>query len=111
MNFVSLVLHGLSAVSVYSDVAFARVLLFSLVLTLVAVVGIVAAVIIRLATVLAIPGWTTTVVGILSIVFLQALILSAAAVFLLLSNRSHASVIPVRIAPDYVTSSNVLFAR
>jgi hypothetical protein len=104
LNLTSLVIHGLSAVSVYTDVVFVRVLLFSLAGAAVTLVGLVAVVGIRLFTDLAIPGWASTVVGILSIILVQLLILSSGATFLLLSSRSSPSVIPARAAADYVKS-------
>ena len=50
MNFVSLVTHGLSAISVYSDVVGVRLLVMSVLLAVLTTIGIVAAVIVRLAT-------------------------------------------------------------
>ena len=108
MNFVSLITHGLSAVSVYSDVAFVRILLFSVVLILMAAVGIGIALAIRFLTDLAVPGWTTTVVGTLSVVLLQTLMLSTLAVFLVLNGRSQASIIPADVASRLVRTTDVL---
>lgn len=108
MNFVSLITHGLSAVSVYSDVAFVRILLFSVVLILMAAVGIGIALAIRFLTDLAVPGWTTTVVGTLGVVLLQTLMLSTLAVFLVLNGRSQASVIPADVASRLVRTTDVL---
>jgi polyisoprenyl-phosphate glycosyltransferase len=102
LNLTSLVIHGLSAVSVYTDVVFVRVLLFSLAVAGVTLIGLAAVVGIRLFTDLAIPGWASTVGGILSIMLVQVLILSSGAIFLLLHNRSSPSVIPARAAADYV---------
>jgi len=111
MNLVSLIIHGLSAMSVYSDAAFVRILLFSLALIVITVFGISIAVAIRFFTDLAIPGWTTTVVGVLAVILLQALMLSSGAVFLLLSGRSNLTVVPAYVSRDYVSGTDTLFVK
>src|SRR5262249_34330459 len=60
MNFVSLVAHGLSAISVYREVIGVRLLVLAICLALVAVAGLVTTVFLRLNTNLAIPGWATS---------------------------------------------------
>src|SRR5262249_53754081 len=72
MNLVSLVLHGLTSISVFSDVALARVLLFAAGLMLVTATAILAVSGIRFFTALAIPGWASATVGSLSILCLQS---------------------------------------
>ena len=103
MSFLSLLIHGLSAVSVFTDVVFIRSLLFSIGMMIVGIIGITLAIIVKVFTGWAIPGWTTTVVGIFGIILLQAILLSIAAIFLYLSSRSTPSVIPVRIAKNYIS--------
>ena len=103
-----LLLHDLSAVSVYSDVAFVRILVFSFALGGLTVCGIAAVVGIRFFTDLAIPGWATYTVAALVIVLLQTLMLSLGSVFLLLSNRSTMSPPPRRMAAEYVTAKTTL---
>ena len=56
MNFTRLILHGLSAVSVYADFMAIRLILFSFLLIVVTVIGILAVAFVRLFTHLAIPG-------------------------------------------------------
>ena len=109
MNMVGLFLHGLSAVSVYSDIAFTRGLVFSVGLGAVTLVGIVLVSGIRIFTELAIPGWASYMVGILVVVLLQALMLSAGAVFLLLNNRLMPSIIPRKLSVEYVRDTTALF--
>jgi glycosyltransferase involved in cell wall biosynthesis len=111
MNMVSLVIHGLSAVSVYSDVAFVRILMAALCLSALTVVGIVIVVVIRLFTDLAIPGWASNVAGSLMIMLFQALMFSAGAAFLVLANRSSPSIIPLDEARRYVRDRRVVFER
>jgi hypothetical protein len=70
MNFVSLVTHGLSAVSVFADVVGVRLLIGSLAGSMIAAIGIVIVVVIRLFTNQAIPGWAHTI-GTLIIILIQ----------------------------------------
>src|SRR5271155_2913216 len=79
MNFVALMVHGLSALSVYTDKIFVRVLLTAGLVAGLAGLGIVGVAVIRLSTDLAIPGWATTAVGDLLIVLLQILVIVIAA--------------------------------
>ncbi|HWZ91148.1 MAG TPA: glycosyltransferase, partial [Polyangiaceae bacterium] len=61
MNFVSLVVHGLTAVAVYADVALVRIVILAMVLAACAFGGIIATAGVRLATPYAIPGWASGV--------------------------------------------------
>ena len=84
MNFVSLVTHGLSAISVYGDVAGVRLLLGTCGLIFLSVTGISLVVVVRFVTDLAIPGWATYVVALLLIILMQAVTLSLFFIFLVL---------------------------
>jgi hypothetical protein len=108
MNLVGLFIHGLSAVSVYGDIAFTRVLAFSVGLSALTLIGILVVSGIRLFTDLAIPGWASYMVGFLIVVLMQALMLSAGAVFLLLNNRSMPSIVPKKVCSQFVRSSTTL---
>ena len=63
MNFVSLVTHGLSAASVFSDIVGVRLLLASVAGSLAAAIGIVGVVVARLFSDQEIPGWATYAAG------------------------------------------------
>lgn len=96
MNFVSLLVHGLSAVSVFGDVLGLRLLVATCLLALVAGLGILAVVGIRLFTDFAIPGWATSAAGLLTLILLQALVMLAVFVFITLQGRSSLGFLPVR---------------
>lgn len=99
MNFSSLVAHGLSAISVFSDRVGARLLIASgLLMALVAVLAV-AAIVVRVATPLAIPGWATNAVGLLLVLLSQLFLLSLIFAFMVLSGRQGSSFLPER---DYV---------
>lgn len=107
MNFTSLVLHGLSAISVYLDIAVVRILIFSLLIAVVAMLGIGVVVFLRVFTSLAIPGWATTAVGILSIILSQAVLFSAVGAIAILNQRSRLLIVPARHAEDLVTVQTI----
>jgi len=96
MNFVSLVAHGLSAISVYSDVVGVRLLVMSVLLALVTLAGICTAVIVRLATFWAIPGWASYTVGLLLILFVQAVMAAFVFSFAILGSRHGSTFLPRR---------------
>lgn len=108
MNFTSLLAHGLSAISVFSDVVGMRLLIASGGLMVLASLGIVAAACVRLFTDLAIPGWATSVAGILLIVILQAMLLSVAFAFIVLQSRNQHGFLPIRDYAHFVSGERGL---
>jgi glycosyltransferase involved in cell wall biosynthesis len=96
MNFVSLIIHGLSSVSVYSEVVGVRLLVATFFLTVISgfLIGVV--VVIRLLTNLAIPGWATYAIAFLILILLQAVTLSLFFSFIVLNGRDTATFIPQR---------------
>jgi glycosyltransferase involved in cell wall biosynthesis len=95
MNFVALMLHGLSAISVYSDVLMARVIVALLAVSGVTLFGLLVVVAVRLFTSLAIPGWASFIGASLVIVLLQSLVFAVLLIFLALSQRSAKPVVPI----------------
>ncbi len=104
MNFVSLVNHGLAAVSVLIDIAFVRVLLLcTLMAAMLLVLGLVV-LLIRSFTLYAIPGWATTGIGLVSLGLLQMLVLVSLISFLALSTRSNINRPTIHTALEYIAS-------
>ncbi|MEZ4393600.1 MAG: glycosyltransferase [Polyangiales bacterium] len=108
MNFTSLLAHGLSAISVFSDVVGMRLLVASGALMLLAALGIAAATAVRLLTDLAIPGWATSVAGILLVVILQAMLLSVAFAFIVLQSRNQHGFLPIRDHAHFIAGERSL---
>ena len=109
MNFVSLVIHGLSAISVFGEIAGTRILVASGTLCLF-LVGVLATVVgIRLFTEMAIPGWATYSSGFLLV--LLVLVVTTASSFLLfvLNNRNMASFLPARDYAYFVEDVKQVF--
>ena len=96
LNFVALVVHGLSAISVFAETVGVRVTLAILGLLAVVVALLTTVVAIRFGTDLAIPGWATTAVGILLIIALQMLTMASGLTFTILFNRNNLSFLPIR---------------
>jgi len=96
MNFISLVVHGLSALSVYSHIIGVRILVMSGVLLgtvgalLVAMLGF------QMTRGTLVPASLYVVVGFLLLALFQALTLAIGFVFIMLSGRHSASMIPLR---------------
>ena len=105
MNFVSLVVHGMSAISVYGDLVFVRLIVFALLLAASSAIGLCAVLVVRLFTTLAIPGWATFTSGILLVVLLQAVLFAALLTFLGLSGRQQAPFVPSRDFELYVAGT------
>lgn len=102
MNFVSLLVHGLSAISVYSDIVGARLL--TLVAGSMLALGCAGAAwlglgFLRHAT---IPAWTGYAAAVLLILAAQALLGSFALVFVIISSRANMTFIPLRDAQHFV---------
>ena len=108
MNLVSLVVHGLSVMSVHSDVIFVRALLVAAFVASVSIAGIAAVTITRLATDLTIPGWATTAVGDLLIILLQTVVIITAASLTMLAGRSNRPIIPIVDCSPYILRRNVV---
>ena len=102
MNFVSLVTHGLSAISVFSELIGVRLLVLSLFAIAATVSASAVILYIRFATDLAIPGWATVAVGVCLLLFTQSVLLALAFCFMILSSRNHSPFLPLRDYPNYI---------
>jgi len=110
MNFTSLVVHGFSAISVYSDTIFVRLLIGTL--------GLVGLTTILVTTVLflraflpahATPGWATTVTFGMVIILLQALFTTLTSLLGILSGRVQRLTLPIMDYKPYVRKVEVVF--
>ncbi len=102
LNFTALVLHGLSAMSCYNEIIAARLLFSSFIAIFIFICCILAVIVIRLFTNLAIAGWATYTIGILTIISLQILLLSMTFMFTLLGNRKNQPFIPLRDYKNFI---------
>jgi polyisoprenyl-phosphate glycosyltransferase len=111
MNLTSLVMHGLSAMSVYTDVIFVRVLLAGACISGLTVSAMLIVVVIRVVTALAIPGWATTIMGSLVVILVQALILMIVTTLVLLANRSMRQLVPIIDTKAFVAAKQTIMRR
>jgi polyisoprenyl-phosphate glycosyltransferase len=111
MNLASLVVHGLSAMSVYTDIIFVRVLIAASGVCGLSVIAMLAVLIVRFATSFAVPGWATTAIGDLLIILVQALLLIVATTLMLLANRSTRQLIPISDTAAFVANRQTILPR
>lgn len=109
MNFVSLVTHGLSAISVYGDIVGTRLLVASCLLILFDVLTMATVLTIRLTTNLAIPGWTSYIAILLFIILVQAVMLSLVFIFVVLNGRNSSSFLPQRDYHYFILQNQKFF--
>ena len=109
MSFQSLVMHGLSALSVFAETVGLRLMLTTGVFLLLNVALLLLVIMIRLFTDLAIPGWASTVGGILLVMLLQSFVLLANLVFVTLHGRSTMGTIPSRDYVHFVLDATPLY--
>ncbi|MGO9255922.1 MAG: glycosyltransferase [Bryobacteraceae bacterium] len=109
MNFVSLTAHGMSAISVFGDVVGVRLLIASMAGSLMAALGILAVIAIRIFTDRAIPGWATYSIGTLAIILLQLITMATSFTFTMLSGRMNFSFVPLRDYELFVAESREIY--
>jgi glycosyltransferase involved in cell wall biosynthesis len=108
MNLVSLVTHGMSAISVYGDRVGVRLLCFTgllIFLTLAVLGGVVG---VKFFSTLAIPGWATTAAGLLMVLTVNLLMIALVFVLFVLQARNASSFILLRDWEHYVVSFRTL---
>jgi polyisoprenyl-phosphate glycosyltransferase len=109
MNLTSLVIHGLSGISVYAETIFVRLLVLTVVLSLFSLAAIVTVLTLRLFYPLhATPGWATTVTFGMSMILVQTLSFTLLFVILLLNSRVQRMVIPIADYKPYVASRQLI---
>jgi len=110
MNLVSLIIHGLGSISVFSDIVGIRAMIFSFISAMIVFLGIVVVILVRFATTLAIPGWATYTLGLLFVMFIQFVSLSLIFAFIILSSRNNVSFIPKKDYHLFVLELNELYS-
>ena len=108
MNIPALVIHGLSALSVYSEMVGIRVLFFLGGLMALLGTGLVSVVAVRLFSPWAVPGWASTVGGLILVLMAQTFLLLVGGVFFVLHARSALSAIPSRDHVHFLLEHRVL---
>ena len=111
LNYVKLVVHGLSALSCYNEIIGVRLILISSFLFAVSLLGIVAIIFLRLLTNIPLPGWTSLFAGILLILLLQVITLASNFTMQIISARGLHPSLPARDYAWYIESVKSCFNR
>jgi len=96
MNFVSLVIHGLSAISVFTDRVGVRMIVLFGILSALTFGGVLGIAGVALLTNLTIPTWATTAAGLAIVLLIQILTLLVVFVLIILRGRDGARFLPLR---------------
>jgi hypothetical protein len=111
MGFVGLVIHGLSAMSVFGETVGVRLLILCGLFGVLTIALIVVASVVKLTTNLGIPGWATYATGLLLLLLSQLVVLSLVFIFVALYSRGQLGSVPVRDCPIYIGSVRTVFTR
>ncbi len=112
MNFTSLVVHGLSGISVYADTIFIRLLLLTIFLFFFGSVSVATVLTLRLFfPAHATPGWATTVTFGLAIILLQVFFTALSSILMLLHSRVQRLVTPILDFKPYLDHRQLLFGQ
>jgi len=109
MNFSGLVMHGLSAFSVYTDILSVRMMLLTLIVILATLIGAGSLVYVKYFTPLAIPGWATTVGFGLLVILFQSFLLLLSIAFNVLNSRPMQMYIPAKYYQDFILNVEVCY--
>jgi polyisoprenyl-phosphate glycosyltransferase len=94
MNFVSLVLHGMSTISVFLETTAVRILIFAVIMVVLCFVGIGVVLELKFVEQMATPGWASNLAIAFFIVILQGFFISLFLVFMVLNHRGNKQFIP-----------------
>lgn len=111
MNFVSLVAHGLSALSVHAELIGVRLLVVTLLFGGLVLAALSVVVGLRLFTDLAVPAWAAAGAGILLLLLVQTVAFAFLFAFLVLHGRSQPSFVPLRDYAYFVSDVLVVFPQ
>jgi hypothetical protein len=101
MDLVALTIHGLSAISVFSEAVLTRIIAVCVAVIIAGAGATVIAASLKLAG-LASPGWLTTVAGILVVAFVQVVGLCLVCLVLLLNGRRAVTSVPYNTAASFI---------
>lgn len=105
MNFVSLCVHGVSAISVFTDLVLLRLMIAMIGIATLTMLAMLVVVAIKLGTNWAIPGWASYVGGSLVIIFVQSLLFAAVALIQFLYFRTLKAFLPITDAYQFIAAS------
>jgi glycosyltransferase involved in cell wall biosynthesis len=111
LSFVKLVIHGLSALSCYSETIGVRLLLISSLLFALSVLAIIVTLYFKLVLQLALPGWTSLFAGILIVFLFQVITLATTFTMQMIGSRGVQPFLPARDYTWYIERVDRLISR
>jgi len=111
MNFFALVVHGLSAISVFADVVSVRLLAGAAAFLLSSLLVLGGVALARFAAPASMPAWATVAAGSLAVFGLQAMLLALVLVLAIIGSRTHTSFIPLRDSDYYILDQTLLWEK
>ncbi len=108
MNFVGLILHGLQAITVFSDIVLIRLSLMIFGFGITAIVGVI---LVRLFTTWVVPGWASNMVGFLFMYIFMTLLGLIIGGIITLQSRKNFQSIPIQHWTLHLNKITVLFDR
>lgn len=111
MNFVALLVHGFSSISVFSDIVSTRLLIVASVLTALLVASTAAVAAVSWQGHFSVPAWASWLGGVLLVILAQAVIGSFLLAFSILNARANLTFIPSRDTPHYIERLERVFSH
>ena len=111
LNFVGLVVHGLSALACYGEIIGVRLIIFSGFFFALGLMALGALIAIKLFTDLAVPGWTSIYLGLILVVILQVATLVSNFTMQIISQRSAQPFLPARDYAWFVSGFATLYKK
>ena len=102
MNFTSLLIHGFSAISVFTDVVIGRILLLLVMLSVVTFIAIGTVIFFKFFTDVFVPGYATNVILFLVSLLSLSLFTGFLLVLSLLAARERPAALPTRLLDDHL---------
>lgn len=109
LNYVGLVVHGLSALACYGEIIGVRLIFLSGILFVLGLAALGALIAIKLGTNLAVPGWTSIYLGLMLVVILQVATLVSNFTMQIISQRSAQPFLPARDSGWFVAGLTTLY--
>lgn len=111
LNFVGLVVHGLSALACYGEIIGVRMIIVSGVFFALGLLGVAALIAVKLFTGLAVPSWTPILLGLVLVVILQVATLVSNFTMQIISQRSAQPFLPARDYTWFVAGLATLYKK
>ena len=105
LSIIALMIHGFTAISIYTDIIAVRIVIFSLFTILIIIILVILVIFIRLYTLLAIPGWTTYLILLLIILLFQSIFISLTMLFLYITNKKMKNIIPIKDYKNFISKT------